>query len=405
MNIDILELYQAIFKQQGIQFLMLDDTFQNISKIDYELRQSIYHNYHYAAFISVLEQLVPDDPVLFFHDRLKISYCALLLPEKWQEEYQTKYIMIGPTLDYVCEVNEIKSIVQQNKIPQKHVDTCLEFFHRIPTITPQSTGLAMLRPLLQYAYGNSIQYRFLEFAPDSADLEQLIPDEDSSIPLAALENRYYIENQMLNAVSNGDNVLALDWYQKFTTLKIVPRSYDPIRNHKNMMVILNTLLRKTMERVNVHPYYIDQLSTEYAMKIERCVSMKQLDNLSTILIRKYCILAKNHSSHHYSDVIEKCIQYIDLNYQKNISVNILARYCSVTPNYLSSTFHQKTGKTLAKYINEIRIEHSILLLNTTNSPIQQIANQCGFPNANYYSRIFKKYKGITPLTYRKSIQS
>ena len=406
MTVDVLELYQSIFEQQGIQFLLFDDSLQNIARIDYGLRRSLYHNYRYSAFLSLLEQLTYDSPVLFFHDRLKIDYCVFLLPEKWQEEYRTKYIVVGPVLDRIYESSEIKSILQQNEIPLKYTSTCLEFFHRIPTITPLSTWLSLIRPLLLCIYGSSMQYRFLEFAPDAADLDQFMPEEENnSVPLAALENRYYVENQMLEAVSKGDNASALDWYRRFTNFKFAPRSYDPVRNYKNMMVILNTLLRKSMERVNVHPYYIDQLSTELAMKIERCISMKQLESLSTVIIRKYCLLAKNHSAHHYSEVIEKCMQYIDLNYRNSFTISTLAQYCSVTENYLSATFRRKTGKTLTEYINEIRIEHSILLLNTTKAPIQQIANQCGFPNANYYSRIFKKYKGTTPLTYRKSIHS
>lgn len=405
MTTDILELYQSIFEHQGIQFLKLEDNFNNIAEIDFGLRKTLFKNYSYNGYISILQQLTQENPIIFFHDKMNLDYCTFLLPEKWQAEYHTKYIIVGPIFSCVYDMNTLNAIIKSNGIPPKNARTCLEFYHRIPTITPINIWLSLFRPLLLQIYGSNVQYQFLELAPDSIDNLQFETDTDNTVSLSALENRYYMENQLLDAVSKGNNELALDWYRKFTNFKFTPRSYDPVRNFKNMLLILNTLLRKSMERANVHPHYIDQLSNSLAMKIEQSTSLSQLENMPSLLIRKYCLLVKNHSIHNYPEIIEKCIQYIDLHYQTPLTVGILAKYCSVTENYLSSAFHKKLGKTIIEYINEIRIEHSIILLNTTKASIQQIAEQCGFTNSNYYSRIFKKYKGITPLSYRKSIQT
>ena len=87
---------------------------------------------------------------------------------------------------------------------------------------------------------------------------------------------------------------------------------------------------------------------------------------------------------------EISMQYIDFHYTEPIALDTLAGQCCVTTTYLSSLFRKETGKTISEYIAETRIRNAILLLNTTKLPIQAIANQCGFSDANYFSRTFKK---------------
>ena len=169
------------------------------------------------------------------------------------------------------------------------------------------------------------------------------------------------------------------------------------------MMTLNTLFRKAVESRRIHPYYIDQLSSEFGCKIERCPSLKELDPIPLIMIRKYCLLVNNHANDNYTELVSRCMQYIDFHYTEPIALDTLAGQCCVTTTYLSSLFRKETGKTISEYITETRIRNAILLLNTTKLPIQAIANQCRFSDANYFSRTFKKVTGLPPLTYRKNI--
>ena len=121
------------------------------------------------------------------------------------------------------------------------------------------------------------------------------------------------------------------------------------------------------------------------------------------MIRKYCLLVKNHSLKDYSLLIQKVIARIDVDLTADHSLKIYANLLSVHPSYLSSLFHKETGLTLTEYVNQKRVEHGVFLLNTTKMQIQMIAQQCGIPDINYFTRIFKKQYGITPSEYRKSL--
>ena len=64
----------------------------------------------------------------------------------------------------------------------------------------------------------------------------------------------------------------------------------------------------------------------------------------------------------------------------------------------------ETGMTLTDYVNRQRVEHGIFLLNATDMQIQTIAQYCGIPDVNYFTKTFKKFIGKTPKEYRQNIR-
>jgi YesN/AraC family two-component response regulator len=76
---------------------------------------------------------------------------------------------------------------------------------------------------------------------------------------------------------------------------------------------------------------------------------------------------------------------------------------NISAAYLSTLFKKETGVTLTDYVNKRRVDYAIFLLNTTQLQIQTIAGYCGVTDVNYFTRIFKKYHGMTPLKYKELI--
>jgi AraC-like DNA-binding protein len=57
--------------------------------------------------------------------------------------------------------------------------------------------------------------------------------------------------------------------------------------------------------------------------------------------------------------------------------------------------------TLTDYINTKRLQRAVSLLRSSGNSIQEVAEQCGFLDMNYFSRLFKRYYGISPREFRK----
>ncbi|CAH1200771.1 putative response regulatory protein [Paenibacillus plantiphilus] len=100
--------------------------------------------------------------------------------------------------------------------------------------------------------------------------------------------------------------------------------------------------------------------------------------------------------------VKKIIQYIDEHYDEEITLASLSRHVMMGENYVSALFKKKTGETLIHYLHRIRIEKAIALLLTTDLPVNQVGQNVGFMNDNYFIKIFKRITGTTPSQYRNA---
>ncbi|MBW7473950.1 response regulator [Paenibacillus oenotherae] len=100
--------------------------------------------------------------------------------------------------------------------------------------------------------------------------------------------------------------------------------------------------------------------------------------------------------------VKKIILYIDEHYDEEITLASLSRHVMMGENYVSALFKKKTGETLIHYLHRIRIEKAIELLLTSDLPVNQIGQNVGFMNDNYFIKIFKRITGTTPSQYRNA---
>jgi AraC-like DNA-binding protein/mannose-6-phosphate isomerase-like protein (cupin superfamily) len=99
-------------------------------------------------------------------------------------------------------------------------------------------------------------------------------------------------------------------------------------------------------------------------------------------------------------VVKKFLQLVEENYQNNLTVNEYADKLSITPNHLTQTVNQLTGKTSSQIIKAKQVLEIKRLLVHTNLSVTEIAGQLNFPDQSYFTKFFKRETGISPLQYR-----
>lgn len=105
-----------------------------------------------------------------------------------------------------------------------------------------------------------------------------------------------------------------------------------------------------------------------------------------------------------TDLVRTVKQYIQEHYKENVDRNEIAAAVFVSPNYLSRCFRAETGTNLREYINQLRIEEAKRLLLSTNYTVGEIACEVGFENMSYFSTVFRKISGMTPVDWVKSVK-
>ena len=103
--------------------------------------------------------------------------------------------------------------------------------------------------------------------------------------------------------------------------------------------------------------------------------------------------------------VKRMVSFIYGNYAKNITLSEIAASASVSKSECNRCFRKYFGVTPFQFLNEHRLEHASQLLLTTSDPVKSIALSCGFEDASYFIRLFKKTKGMTPTAFRASANS
>lgn len=109
--------------------------------------------------------------------------------------------------------------------------------------------------------------------------------------------------------------------------------------------------------------------------------------------------AKPHSSSSSSQYVLNAIKYIQFNYSHDISIDDVAKSVGVSRSHLYRVFMLNVGKSPIDYLTEYRINEACKLLRGGNLSIAEVAISVGFFDQFYFSRVFKRAKGVPPSKY------
>ena len=93
-------------------------------------------------------------------------------------------------------------------------------------------------------------------------------------------------------------------------------------------------------------------------------------------------------------------EYIEKNYSKKITLNDIAEELHANSSYLSRLYKKESGQNLFDVILKKRIEKAKVYMETTDRKIYEISQSVGFDDTGYFSRIFKRYTGVSPKEYQ-----
>ncbi|NSW91842.1 MAG: helix-turn-helix transcriptional regulator [Firmicutes bacterium] len=170
------------------------------------------------------------------------------------------------------------------------------------------------------------------------------------------------------------------------------------------LILFKNIIRNDINIINC----VNNLIKEYN---EKCIGFELA--VKSCIYRLLVLLLRNHvdrilTPREYNSRIKNieklstAIHYIEQNYNQEISIKQLSEMINLSTYHFCHVFKKTTGKTPIQYINCLRINKAEGLLKNTNMSVTEIALEIGFSDANYFSRLFKKYKKVSPSTIRKS---
>ncbi|MFD2117711.1 AraC family transcriptional regulator [Paenibacillus yanchengensis] len=115
---------------------------------------------------------------------------------------------------------------------------------------------------------------------------------------------------------------------------------------------------------------------------------------------------QTHLSSYYfanRERFKQLLHYVEQHYHHKLTVNYAATIVNLDPFHFCKQFKKLTGRTFIEYVNMCRVNEAERLLLDSEYAIYEIASLVGCDNANYFSKLYKQYKGVTPSQVRKAI--
>jgi AraC-like DNA-binding protein/mannose-6-phosphate isomerase-like protein (cupin superfamily) len=126
--------------------------------------------------------------------------------------------------------------------------------------------------------------------------------------------------------------------------------------------------------------------------------------LLTLIAREYKKISTDDRDalfEKYRAAIQSALDYINENFAEKIYLDEVCKIALMSPSSFSYVFKQITGNTFTEYLMYLRIMHAREMLIKSNKSQVEICNECGFNDAVYFHRVFKKITGLSPGMYRK----
>lgn len=189
-----------------------------------------------------------------------------------------------------------------------------------------------------------------------------------------------IDNRKASLLSyNLDEVDSTEPYGVF-------EKYDNLKDYQDYKRVLN----RAVSIYNRREEHYKRLSSVefhlFLMKVAHEFVLNHLSKGSTGIKKSYL-------------KVDEIIIYLNSNYMNKINSKLIEEMFEVNFDYINRVFSERTGQTIFRYLNSIRINQGKELISTTDLNFNEIAFLIGIDDPYYFSKLFKKYCGVTPTKF------
>jgi len=242
------------------------------------------------------------------------------------------------------------------------------------------------------------------------EISDIFVQEIQALPASkqkALKDRHRVyssERAMLEMVKLGD----LNYKDALNASMMISNgvgihTQNPVRDASVSAVVFCSIVCRAAMEGGLSPEEAYSVGDAY---IQSALDSGTVDEISSVCISMYDDFVhrvhRMRENPRYSEPVQRCCDYIEMNVDRNIRAKELAELVGYTPGYITKLFHRETGCGISDYVKLARIERAKILLSTSGQSIQEISERLGFTTRNYFTRCFRDVTGMTPKEFRES---
>ncbi|HSH09842.1 MAG TPA: helix-turn-helix domain-containing protein [Oceanipulchritudo sp.] len=139
-------------------------------------------------------------------------------------------------------------------------------------------------------------------------------------------------------------------------------------------------------------------------KVSAAADQKDIIGILDLFRERMLLLSRQRPKDPDDLLIEKATTYLEEHIREELTRESVAKAVGISPSHFSRLIREKKGRTFTDLLNQYRIERASKLLVRSTNTLAQIANETGFCDQSYFSKVFRRYKAMSPAKYREEHQ-
>lgn len=169
---------------------------------------------------------------------------------------------------------------------------------------------------------------------------------------------------------------------------------------RNVSLQLILLTSRLLQELNMLGPEMDSKERDLWERIFKQERIADLRGIVEEYLLQVCERIEEKRKGKPKNVIERIHALIEQRYAENLQINDIAKEVFLSSTYMCLLFKQETGETINEFMTKVRIEKAKELLSDPRNKFYEVCYQVGYSDPSYFSKLFKKYVGLTPSAYR-----
>ena len=215
-------------------------------------------------------------------------------------------------------------------------------------------------------------------------------------------NTLALEETLMDIVARGDTAALKGWLAAAPPVRGGTIAADQLRQLRNLFIVTVTLASRAAIRGGMAEEDAFAMSDGYIRRAELLTDPGRIMNLQYHMLLEYTEQVERlHLGGRSTRLAADVAGYVRRHLSEPVSVERMAEAFYMSRPYLSARFRQETGETLTDFILREKTEEAKRLLRWSEKSLTAIGDYLGFSSQSHFSRVFKRYMGVTPGEYRQ----
>lgn len=283
-----------------------------------------------------------------------------------------------------------------------------KYYHSLPVIN--RSKLIQVSKLFYFLYHKKIEDQDI-IAPEMQMDNQLIDEKMCNKHMLEIHQNSSFhhdpiaEKKVYQYIMDGHKEKLLPYWKAFkenTSFDFGKLSKkNEVRNQKNLSIATITLATRAAISGGLHPEIAYSLGDSFIQDLEELQDIEDIHLFTENILYEFASRVEKAKRENHSRPIFQCKNYIYKHIYEPLSLQSIAEHLNMSPKYLSNLFKKEVGIPISEYIQQTKIEEAKKLMTFGEHSLSDIHALLNFTDQSYFTKVFKRYTGITPKQFMK----